>query len=65
LILKKFNPNYSYRSFSCKQIPHNLYGIVLKVKQFNFFEPHTCPEAGMWLRKQYLAKKTKFLEVIA
>ena len=22
-------------------------GIVLKVKQFNFFfEPHTCPEAG-------------------
>jgi len=35
------NPNYSYRSFSCKQISLNLMiGIVLKIKQFNFFLNH-------------------------
>lgn len=31
----EFIPNYSYRSFSCKQIPHDC--ILLKIKQFNFF----------------------------
>ena len=65
--------NYSYRSFSCKQISHNLMISIMLIGVVDFFEPHNFYNQ---LKKAYqknleievqqnFANKSKFLEVIA